>query len=184
VAPPAVLFATQPDQDPSYVETVLEVICASGVEAILRPHPSTPRPGIDKLRELGRRLGARWAADASIDELIRTSDVVVVRDSTVALEAALEGTPVITVNLTGAIAAVPYADLGVSREATDTSTLRAALDEAVEGRLPSFHSSPEVRAGVEYLVGPCDGRSAERVVAVIREMLRASPRGEVPGAGS
>jgi hypothetical protein len=181
--PPSVLFATQPDQDPGYVESVLEVICASEVEAVLRPHPSTRPAVLSRLRELGERLGARWAAEAPIDALIRESDVVVVRDSTVALEAALEATPVITVNLTGALAAVPYADLGVSREVTDTAELRTALIDAVAGRLPSFDSSEEVRAGVEYLVGPCDGGSAERVVSVIREMLGSSSGGDGAGSG-
>ena len=101
-------------------------------------------------------------------------------DETVALEAALVGTPVITVNLTGAFAAVPYADLGVSREVTDAEGLRAALGDAVAGGLPSFQSSPEVRRGVEYLVGPCDGRSAARVADVIVEMLDA-PSPEAAG---
>jgi hypothetical protein len=173
--PASVLFATQPNQDEAFVKSVLEVVCGSDLEVVLRPHPSTPPPVLARLREIGERLGARWAAETPIEELIRESDVVVVRDSTVALEAALERTPVITVNFTGAFAAVPYAELGVSREVTDDTELRRALVDAVEGRLPGFDTSEEVRRGVEYLVGPCDGRSAGRVVAVIAEMLSVSP---------
>lgn len=166
-----VLFATQPNQDATYVGAVLDALGDADVEIDLRPHPSTESTRLGELRDLADAVSARWCAEYGIHELVRGADLVLVQNSTVAVEAALMGTPVITVNLTGSPPLVPYAELGISREVTDLAELAEALREAAEGRLPTVRTSERTREGVEYLLGPCDGGASDRVAEMIGRLL-------------
>lgn len=126
-----------------------------------------------RVRSLARRYGRgpvvilrsiRWP------ELFVVADVLVIWHSTVGIEGLLYGLPMVTVNLTGRADRVDYAKrgvaIGVYEEGALSGAIRAALfDSEVRENLgqavPDFLST---------YAGPLDGRSAERVLALINEM--------------
>jgi CDP-glycerol glycerophosphotransferase (TagB/SpsB family) len=168
----AVMFATQPNQDASYVRCVAEAILAvDDVRLLLRPHPSTPPRASEALARIAADERVLPVSTGRIFDLIAASDLVVVQNSTVALEAALLGRPVITANLTGMPDVVPYAALGVSVEAKDAATVTELIERARDGALPTSATDERTRAGIHYLVGPTDGGAAARVADLIDTLL-------------
>lgn len=174
----AVLFATQPNQDASYVSRIVEAILAiPDVRLLLRPHPSTSTRARARIAQFMNGDRVLSAADGDIFDFIAASDVVVVQNSTVALEAALLNRPVITANLTGMPDVIPYARLGISTEAKDSAGVTALVRRAKANALPTAATDERARAGIYYLVGPTDGRSAQRVADLIGDMLaQRAPR--------
>ncbi|HSM06829.1 MAG TPA: UDP-N-acetylglucosamine 2-epimerase [Longimicrobiales bacterium] len=168
----SVLFATQPDQDSSYVRSVVEAILAvPDVTLLLRPHPSTGARALEEIRSLVQGDRTKWCGGNDIFQLISASDVVVVQYSTVALEAAILGRPVITANLTGLRATVPYAEIGISVEARSPARISELVAQARDGALRGAEADERIREGIHFLVGPTDGKSAARVKDIIQEML-------------
>lgn len=173
----AVMFATQPNQDASYVRCVSEaILAAADVHLLLRPHPSTSPKAAEALSHIAADDRVLPVNTGDIFDLIAASDLVVVQNSTVALEAALLGRPVITANLTGMPDVVPYAQLGVSVEAKDAATVTALVERARDHTLPTSCNNERTRAGIHYLVGPTDGKAAARVADLIGTLLvQAAP---------
>ena len=168
----AVLFATQPDQDGAYIRSVVEAVLAvPDVTLLLRPHPSTGARPLEEIRALAQGPRVRWCAKNDIFQLIAASDVVVVNYSTVALEAAILGRPVITANLTGLRAPIPYAEIGISVEGRTPEQISQLIAQARDGALQGAAGDERIREGIHFLVGPTDGKSAARVKDIIQEML-------------
>lgn len=105
---------------------------------ILRPHPNNT----DRLDDLppAFRLSPRTE---DVHAVIHACDLLVTEISTVGLEAALAGKPVITI---GSRAVVPYAELGITREIDDAASLAATIvDELANprpGRLDRLGAPP------------------------------------------
>lgn len=70
-------------------------------------------------------------APDDLTRLLIASDVVIVTASTVGLEAALLGKPVISVERSMFNADAPFAEMGISRGVSDLERLEAAIDEAL-----------------------------------------------------
>ena len=76
--------------------------------------------------------------DEPIDPLILASDCVVVQTTTVGLQAATVGIPVLAMQCSpGALSAFSYADLGVAQGVPDVPDLPAALDFALDHPAPT-----------------------------------------------
>lgn len=170
----AVLFATQPNQDASYVRQVADAILAEpDLVLLLRPHPSTPARPRAELDRIAGRPRVTAVAEGEIFDLIAAADLVVVQNSTVALEAALAGRPVITANLTGNSEVVPYSAMGLSLEAKDPGSVRDLVARAVEGQLATRQTDERARQGIYHLIGPTDGSAATRVADMVRDLLKS-----------
>lgn len=162
-----VLFASQPHQTGEYVRQVLDAILqVPEAHVLLRPHPSEPAGKYDAWLGAGR-VSLRAADD--IFALVRASDVVVTEYSTVALEAAILGVPVVTATFGGRPSPVPYAELGLAIPAGGPAELTAAIRAVVAGRAAAVP-----RDVLEELVGPLDGQSARRVAEAVRAALAAA----------
>lgn len=101
-----------------------------------------------------------------IHPLILASQAVVVQTSTVGLESAVGGKPVISVeNSPAAHVWFSLAQQGVSTPAATPDRLPAVLDAVLEGR--GTPSDPSYRS---------DGQAARRVAAVVKNSLAGPPR--------
>lgn len=167
----AVLFATQPNQDDAYVRTVVAAVLESAdVHLLLRPHPSTEPAALDAARRLAaQNERIHLTGDADILDCMAAADLVVAQNSTVVLEAALLGKPVITANFTGLPEFVPYASLGISRQATTPARVSELVSAGARGEPGYDPYDPEVRRNIEFLIGPVDGAAADRVACLIQE---------------
>lgn len=107
---------------------------------------------------------------ADLYELLSVTDVVVTNHSTVGLEALWCGALLVIANFTGRPDRIDYAKhgvaIGVYEEAGLADALRRALFSA-EVREELRRAIPDFLAAY---AGPLDGRSAERVLALINEM--------------
>jgi hypothetical protein len=120
---------------PRRVEAKLRAIVAAdeSLRLIVRYHPSE-----HVVFEGGDRVQFSPLSEP-IADLLHAVDVVVVTASTVGLEAALIGKPVVSVDCSIFTPDNQYADLGVSRGVKDLQDLSKALDEALNGLVPVFN---------------------------------------------
>jgi CDP-glycerol glycerophosphotransferase (TagB/SpsB family) len=143
------------------------------VHLLVRPHPSDDSVAI---REIVRAFPAErcevWGSDP-VEDLLLGSDVLVTQSSTVGVEAALLGVPVMTVHFSGGESIVPYARLGISLEARSAEEIAEILKRLLDG--PSRRAYAErSHAALEYLMGPLDGKASRRVAQLIARMMSAS----------
>jgi hypothetical protein len=168
------LFATQPVQDVAYQRQVIDAILSvPGAGVIVRPHPSqdtVPLRAVMRDCPSGR---VSWQAEPPIFDVLSAADMVVVQFSTVAIEAAILERPVITANFSGVPDPVPYARYGLSAAARTPADIASHVAAVVEARRRGETAalSRVTAEGLERLVGPVDGRSTERTVAALAELL-------------
>lgn len=119
---------------PRRVERALRDIVAAdeSLRLVVRYHPSErvdfePAPRVDFS-----------PVSESISTLLHAVDVVVVTASTVGLEAALAGRPVVSVDTSVFTPDTQYEAMGVSRGVTDLQELGGAVNEALQGSAPVF----------------------------------------------
>jgi len=161
------LVAAQPDQSSAFAASVVDALLeAADADVLLRPHPSMPAaPLVDLVRA---RATARLRLDPGmpLEELLPLIDLLVIQNSTLGIEAALAGVPVIACNLTGLPDLVPYGALGLATAVTSLEELRDVVQRGVLSRASV--------AAIEYLIGPLDGQAAVRVTDAMAVCLSAS----------
>jgi hypothetical protein len=119
---------------PRRVEDTLRDIVAANPDLylVVRYHPSER-----VVFETGIRVYFSPVSEP-ISTLLHAVDAVVVTASTVGLEAALAGRPVVSIDNSIFTPDTQYAAMGVSRGVTDLQDLRIALEDALAGRGPVF----------------------------------------------
>jgi CDP-glycerol glycerophosphotransferase (TagB/SpsB family) len=104
---------------------------------VIRPHPSD----VYALPPASAQLTLSTRAD-DLHTLLAASDAVVTMTSTVGLEAALLGVPLVTWDASENTPYCPYASMGLARGVTDFAALAPALVEALAGRGPRAELPP------------------------------------------
>lgn len=128
-------------------------------QLIIRPHPSEGR----QLLNLPRQV--HWSTQREpLHALLYAVDVVVTTMSTVGLEAALAGKPVISVDLSVMRPELPLSDMKVSRGVRDWVALEQALADVEQGEHPLAPDLPSV------------GGAAERCCDVIANLVNQAVR--------
>lgn len=119
---------------PRLVESKLREIVAAdeNMRLVVRYHPSER-----VVFEPGIRVDFSPVSEP-ISTLLHAVDAVVVTASTVGLEAALAGRPVVSIDNSIFTPDTQYSAMGVSRGVTDLQDLGIALDEALAGLGPVF----------------------------------------------
>jgi hypothetical protein len=165
-----VLFAVQTMHGPDYVRGVISALLAvPGVHVMLRPHPGDRRTVWERLaREQGSTRITLHGGGDSIT-LARACDVLVTQHSTVAVEGALLGKPVITADFGGPFGADRGVPAGLAISVHSLDELTSEVDRLHRGA-PTPHLRDGAAALAEML-GPVDGRAGERVAELVREAL-------------
>lgn len=119
---------------PRRVESKLRSIVAAsqGLRLVVRYHPSE-QVNFDPASYVDFS-----PVSEPISVLLHAVDVVVVTASTVGLEAAIAGRPVISVDMSMFTPDTKYDELGVSHGITDLELLGQALNKALAGNRPGF----------------------------------------------
>jgi hypothetical protein len=170
-----VMFATQYLQHPDYPRQVIgAVLRVPSVRLIVRPHPSQDLAEIQRVSSAFPLERISLQPDSSVFDLLSACDMLITQFSTVAIEAAVLGKPVITANFNGMPDPVPYVEHGVSTAAFNLDEITEQVAQASErwraGRPVERQAVTD--EGFERLVGPTDGLASDRVVDVVRSMLR------------
>jgi hypothetical protein len=138
-----ILWASQPEsQDPQLprrVEAALLATLATDPARLLviRPHPNDQYD----LPLVGPQVAHSTRAD-DLAATLALADVVVTMTSTVGLEAALLGRPVVTFDGSANTPFAPYSRMGISRGAATLDDLAPAVDDALAGRIPAPNLPP------------------------------------------
>ena len=173
-----ILLATQPHQQPERVKVAVEALLEiAHIHVLLRPHPNE---GADKYRACANMNPSRvrLCSDVDVATLLDASDLVVTEFSTVALEGAILGLPVIIATLLGDRCA-PEVFGGFSVTADSEHALRdhvLRLTSANDNGLANLTMDTE---RLDALVGPLDGRSGARVASLIDSLSNRSAQASV-----
>lgn len=143
--------------DPALMLAMLEDYAAQrpSVRLLIRQHPSAP------LFPPGQPVRGGWICppELPIEVCLQAVDQVVVENSTVGLQAALLGKPLVTINAAGN---PPYAELGLALDVPELAGLPAALDAM----------QPPDLAALDY---PLHEHAAARLERLCRQILGLSP---------
>lgn len=130
------------------------------------------RPGDDEalIRELMERFGPEDGViltSTPLYDLLRISDIVVVKNSTVGLEAMVLGRPVIVVNSPGVPDFFPYVQEGAALKATNPQELGQCIDAILRDKHTLRKLSENAARFVQHHAGPSDGRSFDRLATLV-----------------
>jgi len=146
------------------------------VQLIVKVHPREDVINYKALAEEFHDIGLHVVKDIDLYALINNCEFLITKYSTTALEAIMFDKPVITINFSGEPTSVPYAEngaaIGVCRnEDLEQVILKALYDDETRDKL---------RAGrdkfVRYWAGEPDGKAAQRIVMLMKEMIAASAK--------
>jgi Flp pilus assembly protein TadD len=147
---------------------------------VVKLHPSEP---VAEAEHAWRGAGEAGAVpDLIVRErsprVLAASDVLITLPSTIAVEAMLLGTPVVSPEFF-------YDGDAVLSVAGRVTPIAAAIDHVLAGWGRSADFEARRRVFVARHNGPCDGRAAERVARLVEETVARVPRrGEIAGAPS
>jgi UDP-N-acetylglucosamine 2-epimerase len=151
---------------------------------VIKPHPQDDEM-LSRYRRMSERMpGVRLMphGEAPLKEIIAASDLLVTRFSTTAIEAALIGVPVMTVNLSGGPDQYPYTEEGAAMGVSDydeiAPTLRRLLtDTGARNRILDSQN-----VFLDRHVGPRDGGATRRIAETIAELAhRSRPKHDPDG---
>lgn len=141
---------------------------------VLRPRPDEDPAPLRARVEAAGRQDVRIVTDRPLYDLLCAADVVLVRESTVGLEAMLCGKPVIVLRVPGTREVIPYASEGAALLATGPAETLRCL-EAVLDDGPTREGLLQCQAlFVARHAGPIDGKALDRLGSLIEESVRAS----------
>lgn len=162
------MVATQPLQSPAYArEVIASLLRVPALRIMLRPHPSQDHAALSAVAAGFPAERVSFHDQGSVFDLLVACDLVVTQFSTVAIEAAIVGRPVITANFSGLPDPVPYARLGLSTAARDLAQVAELARRMIEQGGRGFEATAE---GLRLLVGPADGHAGERVAELALRM--------------
>ena len=143
---------------------------------MLRPHPSDPSDLWERLRRAhgSERVTLHRTGDSLT--LVRACDVLVTQHSTVVLEAALLGKPVITTEFGGLRGPAPVITAEIATQVRGLEGLTREVQRlATAVHAPRPEPSQSRQGALKALVGPVDGHAGERVADLVAEVLQRAP---------
>ena len=170
---PVVLAVLQDKHDVDYVRELLHAVAIVAdlrqVRVVVRPHPSTVLRLSACLPPHVMSSGL-WVVDSRTSAMnaLDHATVVVGQYSTMLVEAAARGIPVVRFHTSPAPLTLDLSVWGLAQSAGCTNDLVLRCVEAIDGRGAPDHAAEAAQA----LLGALDGRSADRVAAFALEILK------------
>lgn len=172
---PVVLFATQILPYLREMEPLSRAIFAAvkelGLPLIVKQHPGEQSDAMYRALAKEYGLDPLIVKDASTLELLTLCDAVVGFESTLDYEAMILDKPVVVVNLGGRRDWLPFVEEGAAIGAYKAEDVLPALKQALFDKDTRAKLSACMRELVEAHCYKVDGKSAERAVAAIKELI-------------
>lgn len=163
--------ATIEDEERFFRHTLRALVQFPGFEVVVKLHPNYQATYERIVRTIAVEEGVDVViAKEHLWDLLAVSDVVIVSNSTVGIEAMILGKPVVLVHTYEGVEEIPYvssgAALGARRVEEIVSAVAASLSPEGEGR------TAEARSFVHDFASLQDGRAFERVARVVGGMIQ------------
>lgn len=176
---PRILLLSNMAPVKDYILVAVDVLKGfPGIQVTIKLHPGDSE---ELFREaLGGRLDERFRMiqKAALPKLLKEADLVIGPFSTAMIEAMAMGKPVLAVNLERAINVPPFDGKSGMR----VYESKAELTDALERFLAAPPSPPIDHSRVlDAHAGPRDGRNCERVLSVLRGLIRQRLPRRSPG---
>ena len=173
-----ILFATQHIAFSETRRMLIGVITAvrsmRDVQLIVKVHPSEDSTQYKALAREFDTVGLHVTKDMDLYALINTCDVLITKYSTTALEAMMLDKPVIVINLSGQPTPVPYAEEGAALGVYKHEDIQQAIIMAVDDEETQNKLKAGRRRFIKRWAGEPDGKAAQRIVTLVKEMIAAS----------
>ena len=176
----AVLFTTDNITFSETKEMLTGVISAvlkmNDVQLVIKVHPREDVEPYQEMAEKYRDSRIHVVKDTDLYTLINSCELLITKFSTTALEAMMIDKPVVTINLSGQPTPVPYAEEGAAlgayrHEDIEQAILKALYNEETRNRLKAGRDK-----FVRRWAGGPDGKAAQRIVTLMKEMIAASAK--------
>jgi glycosyltransferase involved in cell wall biosynthesis len=170
-----IVFASQPDS-PQANELLFRSIFQAvkkipGAQLVIKLHPNEYDSSLHErvAREAG--VNAVIVKDIDLFELLHACDLMLTLSSTVAIEAMILDKPVITVNLTNAPDAMPFAESGAAIGVYKREDIYPAINKALKNKQVRRNLQLRRKKFVYNNAFKIDGQASGRVINLIKEML-------------
>ncbi len=159
-----------------WLQAVAEAAHRLDAAVVVKMHPEEAHPHIYE------ELRGRWPQTVSLvehgqcdlTELLVAGDVLITRNSTVAYEANLHDTPVITVNLSGQRDPFPLAEDGGAVGVYQYEDILPTLKELLTSETARARLAEKRPAFLQYHLGPQDGQATSRIAAIIAQAANSN----------
>jgi glycosyltransferase involved in cell wall biosynthesis len=177
------LICTQPlpilKEREAFVEGVLGALKGfPGLQIVIKPHPLEKRRWLE---EAAAKQGARAVIlppRSNTYEALYAGDVMLASFSTTITEAIILDKPAVVVNLSGRPDFIPYAESGAALGAYQARDIAPAVRKALYDQAARQSLR---RARARFVREHCyqvDGRAGDRVVSLIKQMIKEAKEGE------
>jgi glycosyltransferase involved in cell wall biosynthesis len=155
------------------------VLKMNDVQLVIKVHPREDVEPYQEIAEKYRDPRIHVVKDTDLYALISSCGLLITKFSTTALEAMMVDKPVVIINLSGQPTPVPYAEegaaLGAYRyEDIEQAILKALYDKETRDKLKTGRDK-----FVRRWAGEPDGKAAQRIVMLMKEMIAARKRANV-----
>jgi len=172
-----VLTEVLPAPETELVPILTALTSLPDVHVVLKVHPDDP---LEQFEALSRKLGVRYQIDivksCDLSQLLGASDLLICAMSSVAIEAAVTGTPTLMCDFSGRTAVINLVREGLCVGCSEPAKLAETVHKLLSDPVTRRQAFDLMAGGIRRFNGPNDGRSAERIVDfVIARAQWASP---------
>ncbi len=174
---PLLLVTTQNDSFAASRRQIEAVVVAArefpALQIVVKLHPADAFAPYQRLQRELAGVDLHLTQHSDLAALLALSDLLVTRFSTTALEAMLQGKPVIVLNFSGQPDPLPYVERGAALGVRDPSALPGAIRAVLEDEPTRRRLREGMARFVRDYAYRLDGRAGERVLALMEEMMEA-----------
>jgi predicted glycosyltransferase len=138
---------------------------------VIKQHPAEPPRYTQMIEKMMREYevnGILMPKDIDTYELLYISDIIIIKNSTTAMEAIVLGKPVISLNLSGQPDPVEYVREGVALGITDSRLLKDGIGQLLKD---DHELAANRQKYIEEYLYKVDGQATHRVINIILDCL-------------
>jgi hypothetical protein len=168
--------------DERFIRAVLEALRSTSIDTrvTIKAHPKSPEGTVERYRQVAAGYSdlcdVLVVAGGDIQAMLQDASVVISGWSTVLVEAALCGTPSLSLTLDGIRPPIPFAEMGVAHEVHSDAELGRVLPQLLDVTALRKDVLHRQRAYLEDNGHLIDGPpAARRIASVITELTEGDP---------
>ncbi|NKQ39678.1 MAG: glycosyltransferase [Methanosarcinales archaeon] len=153
-------------------EVVVAIENMDNATLIIKQHPGEGQKYTKMIKDYLSRFGIdaiMMQKDSDTYELLFICDLMIIKDSTTAMEAIALNKPVIVLNFSGDLDVVDYVEQGVALGVYNEGILKSTIEKLLENDSDLKNNR---KIYIEKYLYKIDGKATERVVNLIEEIIR------------